>query len=69
MQQKLTEGSAALDLDQNEHSDSGWDAFSVWETRVKRRVASQGNPQADSGWDPYDVWRKRIRKNGVPTAV
>ena len=46
---------------------SGWDAATVWEQRVKARgpvadVSATEKTRARSGWDPLSAWRQRVLK-------
>jgi hypothetical protein len=46
---------------------SGWNATTVWEQRVKSRgpvteVSAAEKTRARSGWDPLTAWRQRVQQ-------
>jgi hypothetical protein len=56
-----------IDLADIAESNSGWDAASVWQERVKTRapvaeVTATEKARARSGWDPLSAWRQRVLK-------
>jgi hypothetical protein len=42
-------------------TDEGWNAFRVWNERVRQPCGHPGAAPAQ-GWDPYFVWLSRVRK-------
>lgn len=56
-----------MDLADMAERNSGWDAASVWQERVKTRapvaeVNATEKSRARSGWDPLSAWRQRVLK-------
>ena len=40
----------------------GWDAYSVWRTRVLQPIETAKERAAPQGWDPYLVWMNRVKR-------